>query len=66
MTQNQVIVLLMFLLLVEVLCMRYFWLRSEAAEKENKQLKRDIERKDRLLARWEKGEITRKEEADHE
>jgi len=66
MTQNQVIVFLMFILLAEVLCMRYWWLRCEAAEKENKKLQRDIERKDRLLARWENGEITRKEEADHE
>lgn len=63
MTQEKLIIFLMFLLLVEVLCMRYFWLRSEKdeeeikrLERENKELKAEIERKDRLLEAWEKGE----------
>lgn len=66
MTATQVIWLFFIGMIVNFAGMRYFWLRSEEAEKQNKQLKRDIERKDRLLARWERGEITRKEEADHE
>lgn len=53
MTQNQLIIFLMFLLLLELLCMRYWWLRCEDAEKEVKQLKQENERKDRLLAAWE-------------
>lgn len=48
MTQNHLIIFLMFLLLVEVLCMRYFWLRSEAAEEEVKRLKSELDRKDRI------------------
>ena len=60
MTQEKLIVLLMFLMMVEVLCMRYFWLRSEAAEKENKELKAEIERKDRLLEAWENGEYLKR------
>lgn len=39
MTQEKLIIFLMFLLMVEMLCMRYFWLRSEKAEEENKKLK---------------------------
>lgn len=66
MTATQVIWLFFIGMIVNFAGMRYFWLRSEEAEKENKQLKRDIERKDRLLARWERGEITRNKEADHE
>ena len=61
MTQNQLIIFLMFLLLLELLCMRYFWLRSEKDEEEierlerkNKVLEAEIERKDLLLAEWEK------------
>lgn len=60
MTQEKLIIFLMFLLLLELLCMRYFWLRSEKdeeeikrLERENKELKAEIERKDRLLEAWE-------------
>lgn len=61
MTQEKLIIFLMFLLLLELLCMRYFWLRSEKDEEEIKELnaeikelKGEIERKDRLLEAWEK------------
>ena len=54
MTATQLIWLLFFGMLVNFAGMRYFWNRSEEAEKENKWLKSEIERKDRMLGEWEK------------
>lgn len=54
MTATQVIWLLFFGMLVNFAGMRYFWLRSEAAEDEVKRLKKELAEKDRQLAEQKK------------